>query len=596
MVPPIDPPYRLTSEQVSTDTADNGCFSVISSSSSSCTEFALLLPHSLRSSKASGDHNSPCVVPPEFASCFDKLSLKEREQALRVKRDTFMAVVMDRIDCVSCRRGVEEMFDRLCDEYCVAVPGVELNSCSCCGISVHPKLLTSASICYSLIGEGSVELEKLNSSSLDSGHGGDCGGRSRRGGKRRKMAHTKRCDLHSAGLDIGPRYSGAKKTSQGHQVAPWQKTWQLLKVDGPTRANMLIVDRKDMDVALELYLKRHLFCSHCRARVAKVYAWFRHDGCPNHIDQKESDYDPSLFDSIYYCPDDHIHVSVDIEFLEDLMSLADVPFDPLLAEERHASTDYKAQTEFLNALGCLLRQRFERLHWEVLAQDRLFKLLKSAVYTAMARSLEISSATSEMESLLLDEEAEKKLEHKQSKCKNEPCYRASLRADSCVGGSKKKKKKKKSKKNATSVAALKNAQAQEIITANITTTITTTTAAADAAVPTSITTTSTTAPISTSSTEVSDADTVCCDNCCTSEPFVGDSKGDFDLVAEMRLLTCMGWDSAGSCHSDAASPVEDGLPPLEISEEVMQIVKKAQLDQRERIRRRFNNFCNAVKK
>ena len=170
----------------------------------------------------------------EFTRKFNLLTSEERRISLEIDSTTFNTVLNQCVQCVSCRRRVERLFQTLTLSGDPTLdPLVLKNSCT---LTISEEKLKSPQALGTLLYRHHEILNNL----LDS-----------------KLRNKTRCLLHS--LD-------AFRTKPFSET--WREVWSAMKHS--CREELAVIDTKEVHAVLETYMKKHKFCQGCRTKVGFI--------------------------------------------------------------------------------------------------------------------------------------------------------------------------------------------------------------------------------------------------------------------------------------------------------------------------------------
>lgn len=241
---------------------------------------------------------------------------------------------------------------------------------------------------------------------------------------------NRRCPLHS----LKPRPVGA-----------WIDVW-LVMSDDCHRAMLSALTAETFEDALQAYLRKHKFCSHCRSVVLEAYDMLildRHssrsgDGLSDesdedghgHSDEDDLDVSPDadiahaerMFKKLSYV-DGRIVIPNDSTYVQELLDRAE---RSMRGEEQshHVKQGSLGQDEVLSCLGGCLYEELQSLWRQMVNNERSWCMLQHVVSSATLTNVEVKvdekTGDQIMLELLAEEEAQKTAdEQKRSKKKRQ---------------------------------------------------------------------------------------------------------------------------------------------------------------------------------
>ena len=240
---------------------------------------------------------------------------------------------------------------------------------------------------------------------------------------------NRRCPLHS----LKPRPVGA-----------WIDVW-LLMSDECHRVVLSALTAETFEDALQAYLRKHKFCSHCRSVVLEAYDMLildRHssrtgDGLSDESDEDghghdEEDMEASpdadiahaerMFKKLSYV-DGRIVIPNDSTYVQELLDRAE---RSMRGEEQshHVKQGSLGQDEVLSCLGGCLYEELQNLWRQMVNNERSWCMLQHVVSSAVLQNVEVKvdekTGDAIMLELLAEEEASKQAdEQKKSKKKRQ---------------------------------------------------------------------------------------------------------------------------------------------------------------------------------
>ncbi|EDV18929.1 uncharacterized protein TRIADDRAFT_16717, partial [Trichoplax adhaerens] len=188
-----------------------------------------------------------------------------------------------------------------------------------------------------------------------------------------KNRRNKRCPLHS--LD------SHKYRSSGIWIDVW------ISLSQECREEIVTIDSQLLLGTTENYLRKHKFCSECRAKVIRAFAILL--GELDIIAEKE--YRKDLYDGIGCCCNEHcrcIKVRCDTDFIAHLIDRAE-PEISGSRREHHAKSMEAAQEEILTCIGIHLWERLHRLWQKLRTEEQTWIMLFYLCIESLRRKSEI---------------------------------------------------------------------------------------------------------------------------------------------------------------------------------------------------------------
>jgi len=328
-----------------------------------------------------------------FLVKFRAFTPEEVSSALRSASKDVLNLLAQMVPCVGCRRSVERLFHQLVKSGHPALEPLVISSSSY--LSIKPDYLDDPKALYSLF---YVHGNRLNVM-MDSIP---------------KSKKNKRCILHS--LD----------THKVKALATWMDIWEVMSSE--CREEVILVECDQLMITLENYLRKHRFCTECKAKVLRAY-----DLLINEKEaEKEKGYCPTLYENLRCCPGEkHIHVSSKTDYIANLIGRA----EPELMgsrRERHAKTLDIAQEEVLTCIGIHLYERLHKIWQKMRAEEQTWQILFYVGVDALKKSFELAlerkQGVSNLELMcqeLLEEEAAQEVRREQKRQKKRGKKKAS---------------------------------------------------------------------------------------------------------------------------------------------------------------------------
>ncbi|XP_052245499.1 gametogenetin-binding protein 2-like isoform X2 [Dreissena polymorpha] len=294
-----------------------------------------------------------CKKMERFVQRFGALTKDEVAVAMMVTSKDILSLLTHLVPCVGCRRSVERLFNQLVKSQHPALEPLIITKSSV--MSINRNYLFDPRALYSLFYIHGAKL----SSMVDSIP---------------KSKKNKRCSLHSL------------ENHKSKTTASWIDIWDLLSKE--CREEVLLVDADCLLETLETYLRKHRFCSECKAKVLRAYSILVGD-----VDSsKEKGYCPALYEGLRCCPQErHIHMLCETDFIAHLIGRA----EPELSgsngrRDRHAKTLDIAQEEVLTCLGIHTYERLHRIWQKLKAEEQTWQILFYLGVDALKQSFEMA--------------------------------------------------------------------------------------------------------------------------------------------------------------------------------------------------------------
>lgn len=289
----------------------------------------------------------------KFVQKYRTLSSDEVAIALMVTNKEIFSLLGQMVPCVGCRKSVERLFKQVSESGHPALEPLVITKTS--GLSIERNVLFEPKALYALF--------YIHGSKLNMVMEGIP-----------KSKKNKRCILHS--LD----------SHKSKSLAMWKDVWDIMSPE--CRDEVSRIECDSLMITLESYLRKHRFCSECKAKVLRAYSIL--------VGELESalekGYCKALYDGLSYCAGEkhdkrHIHVTSETEFIGKLMGRA----EPELTgsrRERHAKTLDIAQEEVLTCLGIHLFERLHRIWQKVRAEEQTWQILFYLGVDALRKNFE----------------------------------------------------------------------------------------------------------------------------------------------------------------------------------------------------------------
>uniref|UniRef100_K1S3Z7 Gametogenetin-binding protein 2 n=1 Tax=Magallana gigas TaxID=29159 RepID=K1S3Z7_MAGGI len=332
-----------------------------------------------------------------FVQRFSMLSKDEIAVEMMVTSQDILNMLAHMVPCVGCRRSVERLFSQLVEGQHSALEPLIITRKGV--LSVNREFLFDPKALYALF---YIHGAKFNSM-MDSIP---------------KSKKNKRCNLHSL------------ETHKNRTTGSWIDIWDLLAQE--CREEVVLVDADSLLETLENYLRKHRFCSECKAKVLRAYSILVGDLDCN----TEKGYCAVLYEGLRCCPQErHIHMQCETDFIAHLIGRAEPELAGGSRRDRHAKTLDIAQEEVLTCLGIHIYERLHRIWQKLKAEEQTWQILfylgvdalKKSFEMAMERKQGISNLELICEELLEEERAkEQKREQKRQKRKKKKAKSAQI--------------------------------------------------------------------------------------------------------------------------------------------------------------------------
>ncbi|EDQ87565.1 uncharacterized protein MONBRDRAFT_27058 [Monosiga brevicollis MX1] len=316
------------------------------------------------------------------------MSESSHNRELRVNKERLQHHVAHRVACIGCRRAIDHVFDTLSESIHQTLQPLHVSNDG--SVSLH------ASIGNDPV-EAFIHLHPFRNVTTQTSTAG------------------KRCILHRA----SPQAALERLDEDA-----WQELWE--KVPEKERELIMDFDDEEVEEAAQTHMKK--FCLHCRREVEKAWEvlkqmeWF-----DSKTYLQDTGYDPIIFEGLSYDKEDRVlQVSCDSTYLCEVIAFARKDISD---QERHAETQIKAQTEVVMIVGHLVRKRVGQLQWRLAIAEQqhsmAYALAASALWEMLEQDIVEREAEEAARSLLQLEEMEeatksksKKKKKKKNKAKN----------------------------------------------------------------------------------------------------------------------------------------------------------------------------------
>jgi len=308
-------------------------------------------------------------------NCLDK---DELAAAFMVTLDDTLDVLSQNVNCVGCRRSVENLYHSLkdCDDDSALDPLIVTKEGF---ISINREHVNAPESLANLFCHQVARLARLYLNPP--------------AGKKIVAKRGGRCPSHA--LD-------QKKITSGYGT--WQDTWDSMEKE--CKEEVVLLPFTNIRATLDKYLKKHSFCCECANMVNKAFTYLIEEGKEparaagektgeDKIGEDGSrlneDGSVNLFSGISACTKDgHVHVQCETGFISQLLLLAEPELSGL-KQERHAKTIEIAQKEVLICIGITLYNRFNRIQLKLREGEQTCDLLCFVSLLSLRKSLDIAA-------------------------------------------------------------------------------------------------------------------------------------------------------------------------------------------------------------
>ncbi|RDD47507.1 Gametogenetin-binding protein 2 [Trichoplax sp. H2] len=309
--------------------------------------------------KVNNQHNSYHITLQEFMQSMKDLNLEEVSNTFSVSAKEVISLMSQVIPCVGCRKSVEGLLCNMQTYNDLALKPILLLQND---IALDRGFLKDPCLIYDLLYKESIQLKDI----LDTIP---------------KNRRNKRCPLHS--LD------SHKYRSSGIWIDVW------ISLSQECREEIVTIDSQLLLGTTENYLRKHKFCSECRAKVIRAFAILL--GELDIIAEKE--YRKDLYDGIGCCCNEHcrcIKVRCDTDFIAHLIDRAEPEISGrvlivsfISRREHHAKSMEAAQEEILTCIGIHLWERLHRLWQKLRTEEQTWIMLFYLCIESLRRKSEI---------------------------------------------------------------------------------------------------------------------------------------------------------------------------------------------------------------
>ncbi|ESP04183.1 hypothetical protein LOTGIDRAFT_136639 [Lottia gigantea] len=288
-----------------------------------------------------------------FVQRFNLLTKDEVAIALMVTNQTLMNQLAHTVSCVGCRRSVEHLLNLLvASQHPTLEPLVVTQRAE---LSLKHEYLFDPKAVFALFYiHGTNVNDVMDSIPINK--------------------KNKRCNLHSLETLKAKTY-----------VSSWIDTWDLLSTE--CREEVVLIDADNLLDTLNIYLRKHRFCTECKSKVHAAYSILIKE-----IDSsKEKGYCPALYEGLRFCQQEaHIHVVCETDFIAHLISKAEPEIAGNYRRDRHAKTMDIAQEEVLTCLGVHIYERLDRIGQKLRLEEQTWQILFSLGAQCLQKSFEVA--------------------------------------------------------------------------------------------------------------------------------------------------------------------------------------------------------------
>jgi len=308
-------------------------------------------------------------------NCLDK---DELAAALMVTLEDTLDVLSQNVNCVGCRRSVENLYHSLrdCDDDSALDPLIVTKEGF---MSINREHVDAPESLANLFCHQVNRLTRLYLVAPT--------------GKKLVAKRGGRCPSHTL---------EQKKITGG--CGSWQDTWDSMEKE--CKEEVVLLPFTTIRATLDKYLKKHSFCCECANMVNKAFTYLIEEGkeparaagektTEDKIGEDgqrlNEDGSVNLFSGISACTKDgHVHVQCDTSFISQLLLLAEPELSGL-KQERHAKTIEIAQKEVLICIGITLFNRFNRIQLKLREGEQTCDLLCLVSLLSLRKSLDIAA-------------------------------------------------------------------------------------------------------------------------------------------------------------------------------------------------------------
>jgi DNA-binding protein H-NS len=170
--------------------------------------------------------------------------------------------------------------------------------------------------------------------------------------------------------------------------------WEALSQE--CREELVRVENDGLVDTVDNYLRKHRFCTECKAKVMRAYHLLVGEVDCN----KEKGYCPALYEGLRCCSGDsaadrHVHVLCDTHYIATLIARAEPELAGSNRSERHAKTIDIAQEEVLTCIGLFLHDRLHKVWQKLRSEEQTWQILFFLGVKTLKKNLEIAMETNE---------------------------------------------------------------------------------------------------------------------------------------------------------------------------------------------------------
>jgi hypothetical protein len=277
----------------------------------------------------------------EFMKNYSLLIIKEQEEdiypKIKFKTIDLLNSIQQQVTCIGCKTSVEKYFKQIStiDNINYSLNPFNINVKD--GYIYLSKDYSNPKSLYNIFYSSCSKLDKILVA---------------------KTKTNRRCFLHS--LD-----STNKKIKN---INDWINVWELM--DDECRNSILNVNKDDLIITINNYLKKHRFCPECKENVQVAFYILIGDYDSN----KEKGYCAHLFDNLKIINNKYIQIKNDKTYITHLITLAE-PEIHGSNREIHAKSIETAQEEVLTCVGIYLYDRFHRVYQIMKSEEQTWQLI-----------------------------------------------------------------------------------------------------------------------------------------------------------------------------------------------------------------------------
>ncbi|XP_055381138.1 gametogenetin-binding protein 2-like [Condylostylus longicornis] len=285
----------------------------------------------------------------EFMRKYNILSYPELKNSLQVREKDILFVLRQNVQCVGCRRSVENLFLQLSESKYPTLDPLVISD----GVLT---LIEDKTKTPQLLGTVLYKHKEILDNVMEN---------------KIKNRNTTRCILHSRDALRSKLFSES-----------WREIWTAMKQR--CREELTVIETQELYDVLDEYLKKHKFCQECKTKVEKAYNILVSDSS-----SKEKGYVAALYSNIKKClADNHIHIETRFDFIDMLIQKAETEINGsyLKQRERHAKTLEVAQKEILTCIGMIVYERLKKIYVSLREEERACQVLAAVGVHALSRS------------------------------------------------------------------------------------------------------------------------------------------------------------------------------------------------------------------